>query len=40
MSVAETANGFRWAFLVTLLSSLFGCLLLVKAGVLRGHDRS
>jgi Mg2+ and Co2+ transporter CorA len=40
MPFAGSGNGFWWALLVTLISSLFVCLLLVKAGALRGHDRS
>jgi Mg2+ and Co2+ transporter CorA len=40
MPFADSVNGFWWALLVTLISSLSVCLLLVKAGALRGHDKS
>ena len=40
MPFAGSANGFWWGLLVSLISSLFVCLLLVKAGALRGHDKS
>jgi Mg2+ and Co2+ transporter CorA len=40
MPFTESADGFWWALLVSLISSLFVCLLLVKAGAIRRHNRS
>lgn len=40
MPFGESENGFWWGLLVSLLSSLFVCALLVRAGALRGHDKS
>jgi Mg2+ and Co2+ transporter CorA len=40
MPFAESPNGFWWGLLVSLVASLIVCLLLVKAGALRGHDKS
>ena len=40
MPFTESTDGFWWGLLVSLISSLFVCLLLVKAGAIRRHNRS
>lgn len=40
MPFAKSENGFWWGLLISLSSSLVVCLLLVRAGALRGHGRS